>query len=193
MSSDELSIHVRGCALNERESQKKIYNSFFRYAMAICDCYTANDEDALEIMNDGFLKIFREIHHYRPVYTNEINSFKGWLRKIMVYTAIDHFRKNQKHKAINELDHSFINTPVNEENALDKLSYDEIIRFIQQLTPAYRNVLSLFILEGFSHEEIAYRLGISVGTSKSNLAKARKQLQKILFQQNKIKQMRNVG
>ena len=193
MSSDELSIYVRGCALNQRESQKRIYNSFFGYAMAICDCYAANDEDALEIMNDGFLKIFREIHHYKPAYTNEINSFKGWLRKIMVYTAIDHFRKNQKHKAISELDHSFVNTSVNEENALDKLSYDEIIRFIQQLTPAYRTVLSLFILEGFSHEEIAYRLGISVGTSKSNLAKARKQLQKILFQQNKIKQMRNAG
>ena len=148
MSSDELSIYVRGCALNQRESQKRIYNSFFGYAMAICDCYAANDEDALEIMNDGFLKIFREIHHYKPAYTNEINSFKGWLRKIMVYTAIDHFRKNQKHKAITELDHSFVNTSVNEENALDKLSYDEIIRFIQQLTPAYRTVLSLLSWRG---------------------------------------------
>ena len=193
LSSDELSINVRGCALNQRESQKKIYTSFYGYAMSICDCYSANDDDALEILNDGFLKIFKEIHHYKPAYTNEVNSFKGWLRKIMVYTAIDHFRRNQKHKVITELDSTIYSTPVNEENALDKLSYDEIIRFIQQLSPAYRTVLSLFILEGFSHEEIAYKLCISVGTSKSNLAKARKQLQKILFQQNEIKQMKNVG
>ena len=161
--------------------------------MAICDCYVNREEDAVEILNDGFLKIFKEIHHYKPAYANEINSFKGWLRKIMVYTAIDHFRKNQKHKVIGELDTSLIHTPTNEENGLDKLSYEEIIRFIQDLSPAYRTVLNLFIVEGFSHEEISDRLGISIGTSKSNLAKARKQLQKILFRQNQIVQIKNVG
>lgn len=161
--------------------------------MAVCDCYTNKQEDAVEILNDGFLKIFKEIHHYRPAYANEINSFKGWLRKIMVYTAIDHFRKNQKHKVIGELDTSMVHVSVQEENGLDKLSYDEIIRFIQELSPAYRMVLNLFIVEGYSHEEIADRLGISIGTSKSNLAKARKQLQKILFKQNQVKEIKNAG
>ena len=193
LSAEELSLYIRGCALNQRESQKKIYNSFYGYAMAVCDCYAGNEEDTLEILNDGFLKIFKEIHHYTPAYTNEINSFKGWLRKIMVYTAIDHFRKNQKHKVVGELDTSLGHAATNEANGLDKLSYDEIIRFIQQLSPAYRTVLSLFILEGLSHEEIAYQLGISVGTSKSNLAKARKQLQKILFHQNQTNEMKNAG
>jgi len=193
LSSDELSLHIRGCALNQRESQKKIYNSFYGYAMAICDCYVNREEDAVEILNDGFLKIFKEIHHYKPAYANEINSFKGWLRKIMVYTAIDHFRKNQKHKVIGELDTSLVHTATNEENGFDKLSYEEIIRFIQDLSPAYRTVLNLFIVEGFSHEEIADRLDISIGTSKSNLAKARKQLQKILFRQNQIIDIKNVG
>ena len=193
LSADELSLYIRGCALNERESQKKIYNSFYGYAMAICDSYANNEDDAVEILNDGFLKIFKEIHRYKPAYSNEINSFKGWLRKIMVCTAIDHFRKNKKHRVVGELDITSVYKSVNGENGLDKVSYDEIIRFIQNLSPAYRTVLSLFIVEGFSHEEIAYQLGISVGTSKSNLAKARKQLQKILFSQNQITGIKNAG
>ncbi len=161
--------------------------------MAICDSYANNEDDAVEILNDGFLKIFKEIHRYKPAYSNEINSFKGWLRKIMVCTAIDHFRKNKKHRVVGELDITSVYKSVNGENGLDKVSYDEIIRFIQNLSPAYRTVLSLFIVEGFSHEEIAYQLGISVGTSKSNLAKARKQLQKILFSQNQITGIKNAG
>lgn len=193
LSADELSLYIRGCALNQRESQKKIYNSFYGYAMAICDCYVNCEEDAVEILNDGFLKVFKEIHHFKPAYTNEINSFKGWLRKIMIYTAIDHFRKNQKHKVIGDLGNSLIHAEANEETGFDKMSYDEIIRFIQQLSPGYRIVLNLFIVEGFSHDEIADRLGISVGTSKSNLAKARKQLKKIFFRQNQITLVKNVG
>ena len=193
LSADELSLYIRGCTLNERESQKKIYYSFYGYAMAICDCYVRNEDDAVEILNDGFLKIFKEIHHYKPAYVNEINSFKGWLRKIMVYTAIDHFRKNKKHQVVGELDTSMIHTEGTDQTGLDKISYDEIIRFIQDLSPAYRMVLNLFIVEGFSHDEIANQLGITIGTSKSNLAKARKQLQKILFNQNKIIQIKNVG
>ena len=161
--------------------------------MAICDCYANNEDDAIEILNDGFLKIFKEIHRYKPAYANEINSFKGWLRKIMVYTAIDHFRKNKKHHVVGELDVAVTQPSAHEISGLDKVSYDEIIRFIQRLSPAYRTVLSLFIIEGFSHEEIAEQLGISVGTSKSNLAKARKQLQKILQHQNQISEIKNVG
>lgn len=194
LSADELSLYIRGCALNERESQKKIYYSFYGYAMAICDCYANNEDDAVEILNDGFLKIFKEIHRYKPAYTNEINSFKGWLRKIMVCTAIDHFRKNKKHRVVGELDiNTTVQTSAQGESGLDKVSYDEIIRFIQNLSPAYRTVLNLFIVEGFSHEEIADQLGISVGTSKSNLAKARKQLQKILFNQNQTAEIKNAG
>jgi len=161
--------------------------------MSICDRYTSREEDASEILNDGFLKIFKEIHHFKPAYTDVVSSFKGWLRKIMVYTAIDHFRKNNKHQNNSELDTAIIHLPAENETAIDKISYDEIIRFIQDLSPAYRTVLNLFVVEGFSHEEVSKQLGISVGTSKSNLAKARKQLQKILFRQNKILLAKNAG
>jgi RNA polymerase sigma factor (sigma-70 family) len=193
LTADELNVQIRGCTLNQRESQKKLYNSFYGYAMSICDRYTSRDEDASEILNDGFLKIFKEIHHFKPAYSDIISSFKGWLRKIMVYTAIDHFRKNNKHKNVTDLDTAVIHLQTNEETAFEKISYDEIIRFIQDLSPAYRTVLNLFIVEGFSHEEIAGQLDISIGTSKSNLAKARKQLQKILYHQNKTLIAKNAG
>jgi RNA polymerase sigma factor (sigma-70 family) len=184
LTADELQVHIRGCALNNRESQKKIYSSFYGYAMSICHRYTNHEEDATEILNDGFLKVFVEIYRFKPAYTDTVSSFKGWVRKIMIYTAIDHFRKNHKHQMMAELNESYMHVPTGHEDALDKISYEEIMSAIRFLTPGYRTVLNLFIIEGFSHEEIANELGISVGTSKSNLAKARKQLQKILFQQN---------
>ncbi len=193
LSADELSIHIRGCSLNRRESQEKIYRAFYAYAMSICIRYTNNSDDATEIMNDGFLKIFREVHHYKPAYADEAGSFRGWLRKIMVYTAIDHYRKHNKHKVVGELDDTLLHLPATGETAPDKLAYDEIIRLIQQLTPGYRTVLNLFIVDGLSHEEIAQQLGISIGTSKSNLAKARKQLQKIVHHHNKTAPIKYAG
>jgi RNA polymerase sigma factor (sigma-70 family) len=159
--------------------------------MAICDRYAGNQDDALEIMNDGFLKVFKEMHNYKPAYADVMGSFKGWVRKIMVYTAIDHFRKSQKHKVVKELDNVVFQIPSISETALDKISYEEIIRSIQELSPGYRTVLNLYIIEGLTHDEISKRLGISEGTSKSNLAKARKQLQKILFKQNEIQLAKN--
>ncbi len=191
LSAEELTYHVEACAVNNRESQRILYGSFYGYAMAICDRYANKQEDAVEILNDGFLKIFREIHHYQPAYADVISSFKGWLRKIMVYTAIDHFRKNQKHQMVTQLDNVVYHIPTINEDAIEKLSYEEIIRAIQELSPGYRTVFNLFIIEGLSHDEIARHLGISTGTSKSNLSKARRQLQKILFKLNNIKLAKN--
>jgi RNA polymerase sigma-70 factor (ECF subfamily) len=159
--------------------------------MAICDRYTSKQDDSIEILNDGFLKVFKEIHRFKPAYADVVSSFKGWLRKIMVYTAIDHFRKNHKHQLVTQLDHVVYQVATVSEDAIDKLSYDEIIRAVQELSPGYRTVFNLFIIEGLSHEEIATQLGVSIGTSKSNLSKARKQLQKILFKQNEIQIARN--
>lgn len=191
LSADELTYHVGACALNKRESQKILYSSFYGYAMAICDRYANKQEDAVEILNDGFLKIFKEIHLYKPAYADVVSSFKGWLRKIMVYTAIDHFRKNHKHQMVTQLDNVVFQVATVTEDAIEKLSYDEIIRAIQELSPGYRTVFNLFVIEGLSHEEIANELGVSIGTSKSNLSKARKQLQKILLKKNEIQIAKN--
>lgn len=193
LSASELNQLIRGCTLNHRESQKKIYNSFYSYGMAICDRYVKRREDSIEIFNDGFLKIFKEIHRYKPSYADEINSFKGWIRKILIYTAIDHCRKYNKHYFSTEMETTMIYLPQDTETAFDMISYHEIISAIQNLSPAYRTVLNLFIIDGFSHEEIADQLGISIGTSKSNLFKARQQLQKILKKDNKILIAKNAG
>jgi RNA polymerase sigma factor (sigma-70 family) len=192
LTARELSEHIAGCVKNNRESQKIIYCSFYGYAMSICDRYSGNYDDAVEILNDGFLKIFKEVHKYQPAYADTVASFKGWIRKIMVYTAIDHYRKIKKHLANSHTDPVTLQVASTQETALDKLSYQEILKSVQQLSPAYRTVFNLFVIEGMSHEEISNKLGIAEGTSKSNLAKARMQLQKILLKkQNEPEYTRN--
>lgn len=193
LSANELRQHIRGCTLNQRGSQEKIYNSFYSYGMAICDRYTKRKEDAVEIFNDSFLKVFKEIHRFKPAYADEGNSFKGWIRQIIIHTAIDHCRKNNKHYFTSEIEESNVYIPDSDENALDRISYDEIIQAVKKLSQSYRTVLNLFIIDGFSHEEIARKLDISIGTSKSNLFKARQQLQKILKNNNKIQLAQNAG
>ena len=180
LSAGELSMHVERCALNDRESQKKIYTVFYGYAMAICNRYASNSDDVVEIINDGFLKIFKEIHRYKPAYSDVLSSFKGWLRKIMVYTAIDHFRANQKHQQTSDLDNGVVQFSAGTIDPLNRISYQEIIMAINELSPGYRAVFNLFVIDGLTHEEISQQLGITIGTSKSNLAKARKQVQKML-------------
>lgn len=190
-SAEELIVHIRGCCLNDRNSQKKIFSSFYGYAMSVCSRYTNKQEDAAEIINDGFLKVFKEIHRFTPTYTDVASSFKGWLRKIMIYTAIDHNRKFSKYEVTAAYGATTIEIPGVEETALDKISYDEIIKAIRNLSPAYRTVLNLYVIEGFSHNEIAEKLGIAVGTSKSNLSKAKIQLQKILFNSHQTVLLKN--
>jgi RNA polymerase sigma factor (sigma-70 family) len=191
LTAPELSEHIKGCVRNSRESQKIIYSSFYGYALSICERYAGNNDDIMEILNDGFLKIFKEIHRYQPSYVDTVASFKGWLRKIMVYTSIDHYRKNKKHSLTGNTEPSTLQIAVANENALDKLSYDEILKAIQLLSPAYRTVFNLFVIDGMSHEEISQKLGIAEGTSKSNLSKARMHLQRILSEEYQIEYKRN--
>jgi len=103
LSPGEFARHIKGCALNRRKSQKKIYNSFYRHAMVICDSYSASYDEAIEILNEGFLKIFKQIINYSPACANEMTSFLSWLRTIMVHTAINHQKRNNKHQAIAKL------------------------------------------------------------------------------------------
>lgn len=182
LSDADLEKYINGCASNDRLSHKKIYNSFYGYAKKICDLYSYNHDDTPEILNDGFLKIFKEIHRYKPAHADVTNSFKGWLRKIMVYTAIDHFRKNKKHRMVQSIDGEIDRLPVCEDDVLDRMSHDHLKKAIQHLTPGYRISFNLHIIEGFTHQEVAKQLAISVGASKSNVARGRRQLQKILLE-----------
>ena len=153
--------------------------------MSICMRYANNDDDAMEIANDGFLKVFKELSTFEARYEDVEASLKGWMKKIMVNTAIDHFRRNQKYNSNVSLDDKMFHIADHSENSIDKLSYDEIYKVVQQLSPVYRSVFNLYVIDGFKHEEIARQLRISVGTSKSNLAKAKLNIQKMILERQK--------
>lgn len=165
---------IKGCRKRRRKSQKKLYKMFYAYGMSITLRYAESRGEAAEILNDAFMKVFSNIKKY-----NSSRPFKPWLRRIIINTAINHYHKNKQHRELESLDLSE-NGLHKEEQVLSGISYDEIIDMIQHLSPAYRTVFNLHVIEGFKHKEIADMLDIAVGTSKSNLSKAKQNLQSIL-------------
>jgi RNA polymerase sigma factor (sigma-70 family) len=124
----------------------------------VCLRYSRNREEAVEIVIDGFMKIFKNLNKY-----TDGRSFKSWLRKIMVNASIDYFRRNEKH--YHNLDISYAQYQTFTETAIETLSAQEIIDLVQKLPPSYRMVFNLYVIEGFKHEEIANQLNIGIGTS----------------------------
>ena len=133
---------------------------FYNYGMSICLRYSRDREEAVEIVNDGFVKMFSKLHQFK-----DNTSFKAWLRRILINAAIDYYRKNEKH--YHNVDISYAKHEFITDDAVSKISEKEIIEIIQELPPSYRLVFNLFVIEGFNHREIAHKLGISIGTSKS--------------------------
>ena len=179
-TKQELEYIIQGCIKSNRESQKMFYQHFYGYATDICMRYCNTRDDAMEVVNDGFLKIYKELPVFKPRYDNYEASLKGWMKSILVNTAIDHFRKNNKNYLVNDLEDSHFEMEHMEETVLDKMTYKEILEMVQRLSPVYKTIFNLFVIDGFKHEEIASRLNISVGTSKSNLSKAKANIQKML-------------
>ncbi|GAA4308253.1 RNA polymerase sigma factor [Compostibacter hankyongensis] len=178
-----LRIILEGCKREQRASQKELYNRFYGYGMSICMRYARHYEDALEILNDGFLKVFRGLPRFSyPEDENRLpSSLVTWIRKIMIHTAIDYYRSARHHAQEHEYELQEGKEAVYEQgDPLNRMTYAELIGVVQQLSPAYRAVFNLFVIDGFSHEEVAAILGISVGTSKSNLSKARLHLRHLL-------------
>lgn len=162
-----------GCKKLHRESQKLLYEDYYAYALSVCLRYADNRDEASEILNDGFMKIFSNIRSF-----DLSKAFKPWLRKIMVNTAINHYHRKQRNVPSAQLEQA--RNEMETETIISGISYHEIIAMLQKLPPAYRTVFNLHVLEGYKHEEIAEMLNISVGTSKSNLFKAKESLKKIM-------------
>ena len=152
--------------------------------MGICMRYSTNYAEAEEIINDSFLKIFKKVADFEPSHQSVEASFVGWIKQIFIHTAIDHYRKNNKAYTLPLIDDSHFETAENSASPIDTMSYKEILGLVQMLSPTYRSVFNLYVLDGYKHEEISKQLNISVGTSKSNLAKARINIQKMLQQKN---------
>ncbi|MBL3654545.1 RNA polymerase sigma factor [Fulvivirga sediminis] len=170
---------LKQCRKGHRQSQDRLYLAFYNYAMSIGLRYSRDREEALEIVNDSFVKVFTNLNKYSVGL-----SFKGWLRKIVINSAIDYYRRNEKH--YHSVDISYARFEYEDYDILAEISEKEIIALIQELPPSYRIVFNLYAIEGFKHDEIAQKLGISAGTSKSNLSVARTKLQAA------IKKIRNI-
>ena len=165
---------LEGCRIGNPKSQELLYRQFYGYAMGICLRYTRTHDEAIEIVNDGFMKVFNNADK-----VDFTKSFKNWLRRIMVNTALDYYRQNHKH--YNHEDIQAAEYLISDgKDASSDLSYEELLGLVQRLSPAYRTVFSLFVIDGYSHEEIGDMLRISIGTSKSNLARARINLREML-------------
>ncbi len=177
---EKLRVLLAGCRRADRVPQQQLYRQYYSYALSVCLRYTRQRDEAVEVVNDGFLKVFRDVGHFDAERYELANSFRGWLKKIMIHTAIDYFRAHEKHhlpQDLADLPHEPADTS---HTPLDTLAYDDLLRLVQQLPPAYRTVFNLFAIDGYTHEEIAQHLRITTGTSKSNLFKARAYLQQIL-------------
>ncbi len=166
---------IEGCRAGNRTSQLKLYEHFYSYGMGICLRYCSSREEALEVLNDGFLKVLTKIDLYQPAY-----PFKAWLRKILINASIDHHRRYHKLAAAEEITFDAEARSATHNLALDNLAYDDLLKVMQQLSPVYRVVFNLYIVEDLTHKEIGAKLGISVGASKSNLSKARRNIKSLL-------------
>jgi len=184
MIDEELKIIINGCIKQKRLSQNELYKKYFSYAMSICFRYVSNREEALSIVNAGYLKIFNNIKKFDTQY-----DIKPWLKTIMVNTAINHVKKMKKYEAEIELEEASGVPTAND--ILSKINYDELLTMIHQLSLAYRTVFNMHVLDGYKHEEIATKLGITVSTSKSNLTRAKANLREMI--QNRYKSDYNVA
>lgn len=171
---------VEGCRKGDRRSQMRVYELLFGKMKVVCLRYTRNNDQAEDMLQEGFIKVFTGIEKY-----NGNGSFEGWVRRIMVNTAIDHYRKQKNDFVLLDEDKSledFVEAEVDvEDDDAYSFSPEEITEAMQKLTPAYRTIFNLYVFEHLSHKEIAEKLGISDGTSKSNLAKAKRNLKNILL------------
>ncbi len=181
MGKNRLVKILEGCRRHDLAFQKELYQLFYQYTLTVSLNYASSLEEAREIVNDVFLKVFNRIEHYNPE-----QAFKPWLNKITVWTAIDYYRKHIKNEPVIE-DLETVANLGDSSNLISQISADELRGLVQQLSPACRAAINLYAIEGYDHNEIASMLGISVGASKSNLFKARAKLKILIQQQEKIK------
>lgn len=175
--ADDTPSLVAACLKNHPVAQKELIRQYYGYAKSICLRYSSDDQSSEEILNDSFLKVFNNLHRY-----DNSHHFKTWLRAIVVNTAIDYYRKSINQLKTTEYDgNEFFDV---KEDVLSKISAEEILALVRKLSPVYRMVFTLYVIDGYTHKEIAEMLGIKEGTSKSNLQDARHRLQAMILKVN---------
>lgn len=175
MGQINIQLLLDGCKRGNRDAQRRLYEHFFGYGMSICLRYSKSRDEALEIFNDALLKVFLRLDQFDPAF-----RFEGWLRSILIRTAIDYHRRQHRFPEPVGLE-NLPDLPDDDSQFSAFLSPDEdVLPILQKLSTAYRVVFNLYVMEDYKHHEIAEFLGISVSASRSNLARAKQQLLALL-------------
>ena len=169
---------IEGCLRGESWAQKTMYEFYAPAMMSVCQRYVCNRDTALDLLHDGFVKLFTKIHEYSGT-----GSFNGWMRRIFVTTALEHLRRNDILR--NSVDIQEVDGQENDADVsgFEHLSTNDLLNCIARLPEKYRTVFNLHAIEGYTHVEIAAELGIIESTSRSNYARARRLLQKMVMEQ----------
>jgi RNA polymerase sigma-70 factor, ECF subfamily len=164
---------IQKCIEGNSTAQRELIKQYLGYAKTVCSRYANSTEELEEMVNDSFLKVFNNLSKY-----DTLKPFKAWFRTILVNASIDYYHKYEKFTNQTDIEeYDFVDV---EYDVVSKMSVDEIMEIIQELTPAYRMVFTLYVMEGYNHREIAEMLNIKEGTSKSNLQDARHKLQSMI-------------
>jgi RNA polymerase sigma-70 factor (ECF subfamily) len=179
-NKEHLKVLISGCIENDRRSQEELFKLFYGKMLGVCMRYARDRDTAEEMLQEGFIKVFDKLEAF-----DYKGSFEGWMRRIIANTAIDNIRKAKKNPLLTDNDDDFklgsINPMIEEEEIeFVGLKAEIALEAISALSPAYRAVFNLYVMEEYTHKEIAEILGISEGTSKSNLSKAKLNLQRTL-------------
>ena len=169
---------IEGCKANNRLAQKALYEKYYNPFLGICMRYGKDQEEAMDILNTAFLKIMTKISMYKPS-----GSFEAWMKRIIYTTAIDHIRKNTRYNKA--MDYNSIAESSIGNGALEELLAEDLYKLIQKLPDSSRAVFNLYVIEGYKHAEIGELLGITEGTSKWHLSKAKKELRAAILKLNK--------
>jgi RNA polymerase sigma factor (sigma-70 family) len=175
MSDEEL---VEGCVLKDAKAQRYLFDTYSRRLMGVCSRYCDSREEAEDVLQEGLIKIFERIGSFRGN-----GSLEGWMRKIVVNTALDHFRKQKAFRNsfdISEMEHVAGVT----DHVLESMDARDMLKVIKELPTGFRTVFNLYAIEGYHHKEIADMLGITESTSKSQYSRARSHLMKMLQNEN---------
>ena len=172
---------IKGCLKNSRSSQKDLYALFYGKMMGVCLRYSSNFTDAKDILHQGYFTVFKNIHQF-----DENQPLEPWVKKIIVQTALNYNRSNKKNLSIVSTVHANKRATTLKDEVVDdsialNLHKDDVLKAIQQLTPGYRTIYNLYVVDGYSHTEISEMLNVSEETSKTNLNKAQFALRKNLF------------
>ena len=176
---ENVSLVIQGCINKEYKYQKMVYENYRGFALKIVFRYIYRYEKAVDVTNDGFVKLFAAFERFTAAETEEDNRkiLMGYIKKIMVNASIDELRKGSMLPEIGGIPKYVWGNTSKEDDADQKLLYKQIITLIKELPPSYRIVFNMYVIDGFNHLEIADILKIPVGTSKSNLSRARTMLQ----------------